>query len=71
MLKFQTNVIIIISETDKSRNNSVSILFSTMELRTRRPTEIDGEKSWSNEQDWGRKGWDRNEDIKPFQNHII
>ena len=66
LLQLQTNVITIISETDKPRNNSLSILFRTMELRTRRPTEIDGDKSWSNEQDWGRKGWDRNEDIKPF-----
>ena len=66
LLQLQTNVIIIISETDKQRNSSLSILFRTMALRTRRPTKIDGKKCWSNERDWGRKGWDRIEDIKPF-----
>ena len=49
------NYKIIMTETGKSRNNNLSILFRTMEWRIRRTTKIDGKKSCSEEQDWGAK----------------
>lgn len=51
------------TEIDKSRNNSISILFRIMDSRTIIIKIIEKVYLW--EQDWGDKGrWDRKEDIK-------
>lgn len=61
MLDLCYNYEIIMTETDKSRNNSTSVLFRITDSRTRRKTKR-VEKAWLWEARLGSKeGWDRDE----------